>query len=399
MKLFVFLLFSALSFAQEIPNTEVYLFDIKNDNGKIQIENGINISKNSGYDNQPSFFSDDLILFAGNRQGQTDIETYSIKSTSLGWFNKSTPTPGGEYSPQRIPNSDNIAAVRLDTSGLQKLYKYDSKSKNSDVLLPDLKVGYFAFYDENQLISAVLNGNSMDLVYSNTQTKKDSLLVSNVGRSIHKVPDSKSVSYTVVNEDGNMDLYLLDFNDNLNSYFICELPIGIQDYTWLNENQILLGSRDKLYIYDTLGITEWTEIASLEDYGLNNITRLAVNPSETKLALVAESLEKSPEEIVQQQLEAYNSRDIDAFIATYSDTIKIYDFPEKLSSEGKEAMRENYKSFFEQTEDLNCEIKNRIVIGNKVIDEEYVTVNGNSFSAVAIYEIENGKIAKVTFVR
>ncbi len=397
MKLFVFLLVSALSFAQEIPNTEVYLFEIKNENRKVQIENGINISKNSGYDNQPSFFSDEVIVFAGNREDQTDIATYSIKSAALGWFTKST--PGGEYSPQRIPNSKNLAAVRLDTSGLQRLYKYDGNSRNSDVLLPNLKVGYFAFYDENQLISAVLNGNTMDLVYSNIQTKKDSLLVSNVGRSIHKVPNSTSVSYTVVNENKNMDLYLLDFSDNLNSYFICELPIGIQDYTWLDENQILLGSRDKLYLYDTLGITEWTEIASLKDYNINNITRLAVNPSETKLALVGESLEKSPEEIVQQQLVAYNSRDIDAFMATYSDNIRLYDFPEKLSSEGKEAMREGYKSFFEQTEDLHCEIKNRIVIGNKVIDEEYITANGNSFSAVAIYEIENGKIAKVTFVR
>jgi hypothetical protein len=40
-----------------------------------------------------------------------------------------------------------------------------------------------------------------------------------------------------------------------------------------------------------------------------------------------------------------------------------------------------------------------MVIGNKVIDEEYITANGNHFSAIAIYEIENGKIAKVTFIR
>jgi hypothetical protein len=48
---------------------------------------------------------------------------------------------------------------------------------------------------------------------------------------------------------------------------------------------------------------------------------------------------------------------------------------------------------------LNCEIKNRIIIGNKVIDEEYITANGQNFSAVAIYEVQNGKIAKVTFIQ
>ena len=35
-------------------------------------------------------------------------------------------------------------------------------------------------------------------------------------------------------------------------------------------------------------------------------------------------------------------------------------------------MRKGYASFFENTPDLNCEIKNRIIIGNKVIDEEYL---------------------------
>ena len=43
-------------------------------------------------------------------------------------------------------------------------------------------------------------------------------------------------------------------------------------------------------------------------------------------------------------------------------------------------------------------MKNRIVIGNKVIDKEYITANGDTFSAVAIYEVANGKIAKVTFI-
>ncbi|UWX53709.1 hypothetical protein NYZ99_11155 [Maribacter litopenaei] len=62
-------------------------------------------------------------------------------------------------------------------------------------------------------------------------------------------------------------------------------------------------------------------------------------------------------------------------------------------------MRKGYDGFFKSTSDLHCEIKNRMIIGNKVIDEEEVTANGNTFSAVAIYEVENGKIAKVTFVR
>lgn len=109
--------------------------------------------------------------------------------------------------------------------------------------------------------------------------------------------------------------------------------------------------------------------------------------------------QQGPEIIVQKQLDAYNARDIDAFMATYTEDIELYNFPNELRSEGQEAMRKSYAGFFEATPDLHCEIRNRIIIGNTVIDEEYLTVNGKHFSAVAIYEVEGEKIAKVTFLR
>ncbi|PQB05987.1 hypothetical protein BST85_06655 [Aureitalea marina] len=105
------------------------------------------------------------------------------------------------------------------------------------------------------------------------------------------------------------------------------------------------------------------------------------------------------EQIVQQQLDAYNNRDIDGFMATYSDDIALYNFPDQLMGEGQESMRKQYAGFFDSTPDLHCEIQKRIVIGNRVIDHELVTANGQQFTAVAIYEVENGKIVKVTFLR
>jgi hypothetical protein len=109
--------------------------------------------------------------------------------------------------------------------------------------------------------------------------------------------------------------------------------------------------------------------------------------------------ESNPESVVQEQVDAYNKRDIDAFMATYTDDVKLYNFPKNLTTDGPEEMRKGYTEFFTSTPDLHCEIKNRIVIGNKVIDEEEVTANGNTFSAVAIYEVQNGKITKVTFLK
>lgn len=107
--------------------------------------------------------------------------------------------------------------------------------------------------------------------------------------------------------------------------------------------------------------------------------------------------EKTPEQIVQEQVEAYNSRDIEAFLSFYSEDVKLYTYPNKLDSDGKAAMREGYASFFKNAKVLNCKITKRIVTKNIVIDEEDIQYNDRKFGGVAIYEVENGKIVKVTF--
>ncbi len=116
-------------------------------------------------------------------------------------------------------------------------------------------------------------------------------------------------------------------------------------------------------------------------------------------AMQTDTLKETPEQLVQRQLEAYNSRDLKAFLATYSEDIILNDLPEKLICSGMEALRNKYKIMFENTPDLFCEIKKRIVLGNKVIDHEYVLKNGKYISVVAVYEINNALITKVTFIR
>lgn len=107
----------------------------------------------------------------------------------------------------------------------------------------------------------------------------------------------------------------------------------------------------------------------------------------------------APENIVQEQVEAYNNKDIDAFLATYSDDIEIYNFPNTLNMKGKVEMREVYEDMFKRINVLHCEIKKRIIINDKVIDHEFVKFDENFSSVVAIYEVKNNKIIKVTFVR
>ena len=116
---------------------------------------------------------------------------------------------------------------------------------------------------------------------------------------------------------------------------------------------------------------------------------------------VKELLAYSPEDLAQKQLNAYNARNLEAFLDCYSDSITIYNFPDGFLAKGKEAMRNMYGPMFESTPTLHCELVNRIVVGNRVIDEELVEGFGGTerFHAVAIYEIEDGLIQTVHFLQ
>lgn len=105
-------------------------------------------------------------------------------------------------------------------------------------------------------------------------------------------------------------------------------------------------------------------------------------------------------QIVQRQLNAYNERNIDAFLETYSDDAELYIFPDSLMSKGKDAMRKKYATVFEKYPDLHCEIKTRIVQGNTVIDKEYVTATGRKpLEGTVVYKIKNDKINQVYFIK
>ncbi|MBL7723927.1 MAG: amidohydrolase family protein [Chitinophagaceae bacterium] len=132
---------------------------------------------------------------------------------------------------------------------------------------------------------------------------------------------------------------------------------------------------------------------------LKNLNSIELVFKNGKKLLVDSIVKESPEAIVQRQLNAYNARDIDAFMDTYSDDVELYNFPNTLTEKGKVAMRKGYEGFFKNVTNLYCEIEKRIVIGNKIIDHEKVRAGTQTLRAVAIYEVENGKIKKVTFIQ
>ena len=80
----------------------------------------------------------------------------------------------------------------------------------------------------------------------------------------------------------------------------------------------------------------------------------------------------SPERIVQRQLDAYNDRDIDAFMRLWCDDAEIFEHPSKLVAKGSAEVRERHLLRFKEP-NLHGELLQRMVMGQTVVDHERVT--------------------------
>ena len=388
------LLFSLLnSFAQ--PNTDVFLFDLVEQNSNFKLSNQKDISNNDGYDNQPSFLDANTIVFSSTRNGQTDILKYTISDRTNFWINDND--EGSEYSPLKIPNSNAVSAIQLDKDGTQTLNKYNLKNGKQSVLIDDIVIGYQVWYDKNTLVSSVLDGEGLSLTVSNIKTKKHKTIQPKIGRSLHNIPNSDLVSY-ISKTIEDWEIRSLNPKTGKTKSIINTIKEA-EDICWSPNGTILMGKNDAIYKFNPNTDKDWVKVTSIRDFNIKNISRLSISPDGNKLALVAENgKSETPSELVQRQVEAYNKRDLDAFMATYSNDVKIYFFNGDVRFKDKKAMRERFETYFKNTPDLHCEIKNRITITNKVIDKEYILANGKYRNAVAVYEVEDGLIQKVTFI-
>lgn len=282
---FLMLFVSALTFSQEA--TEIYLFDLVKSDSTFIISNPKNISLNEGYDNQPSFTEDGTaILFSSSRKGQTDIARYDILGDYRNWI---TNTDANEYSPTSYPNKKKyFTCVRLEQDGEQLLYKYSYKKKEPVVLIPNLKVGYYVWFNNKSLVSFVL-GEIETLQVSNFKFKIKYPIQENIGRSINKVPSSISFGNELISFISKShevsEIYIINPVSSETKYLVDAIE-GSEDFTWTLDGTILMGKDNKIFKFKTGEDKNWSPIVIESELPIQNITRLVVSPDGKKIAIV-----------------------------------------------------------------------------------------------------------------
>jgi len=109
----------------------------------------------------------------------------------------------------------------------------------------------------------------------------------------------------------------------------------------------------------------------------------------------------TPFDVAEAQLEAYNAQDLDAHCACFADDIVVADLNGAVTISGIAAYRAKYQQVFADFPQNHAELRNRIVVGNVVIDHERVTrkPGGDAFEVAAIYTVSDAKIVRVDFVK
>ncbi|MFC1477639.1 hypothetical protein ACFL6L_04130 [candidate division KSB1 bacterium] len=292
--------------SQSPLSTDIFLADMKFENGEPIFSNVENITNRDGYDNEP-FFSIDgkLILYTSIREDkQADTYSYDMENKTISCVNL---TPDvSEYFPREYRGSTGYAVLREESDGTRHVVgmRYDD-SKTVGYNKPDItNVGSFiyvkgdihAFYilpnteTDKQSILQILNYRvqELDTIAENVGNCLYTSKMSGMGEFyfIHKMSENNWLIKKCIFKSHPDPMRIMSYSYEPETV-VPTLP-GKEYFCALTGGVLIAGSGSKLYAFNPQTDTEWREIADLSADGIKEITRLAVNhPDDNTIAIVS----------------------------------------------------------------------------------------------------------------
>jgi len=288
----VLLPFSCLAFST-IANTDVYIADIKMNNGKYKLEQVKNITARSGYDNQPNFAPDNSGLYytamyqITDKKFQTDTMFYRFADEET--RNVSQTWDTSEYSPTPFNQGKSLSFIKVETDGTQRLWSMTVNDAQQRILNEDIKpVGYHAWGENDELALFVL-GEPMTLQYIKKPSQKAGETVAgNIGRSIRYNASHQKFSYSF----GDKQQTLATFDPKSGkTTSLLTLPKDAEYYTWLDDQRVLSAEGNKIMVWNYQSgnpTAHWRLFADVSQHCETKVSRLAVNNTATKIAFVCD---------------------------------------------------------------------------------------------------------------
>ncbi|MES2900308.1 MAG: hypothetical protein V4723_11305 [Pseudomonadota bacterium] len=285
------------------PESEVFLADL--DLASATVSGVKNISRNKGYDNQPSFTPDArAVWFVSDRTGTPDVFRYDIASAQTVQV---TATREAEFSPTPLPDRAGFSATHVaapDQKGeayteSQQLWRYSVDGKPLMPVLKMGRIGYHAWLDGSKVALFIVGSEARkldnSLVLADVVTGATTTLATKVGRSLGRTPDGKRISFVDKRDNANWVVVAMGPGDSRPTLLVAtpKGPAGeaeserSEDYAWLPDGGLLMAKDGRLMRWDGKPGSALSEFAVLKDLD-GPVKRLAVSRDGKRLAFVVQ---------------------------------------------------------------------------------------------------------------
>jgi Tol biopolymer transport system component len=272
------------------PGTDIYLVPLPAGVASMKSAKPAPLSVAPGYDNQPMFSADGgRVLFAANRDGK-QIDIYAFDRAS-GRTTQLTQTAENENSPTFVPAgigaAGGFSVVQTEPDRSQRLWRFDAAGKNPQLVLADVKpVGYHAWVEPDHLVMFIL-GQPATLQVARVATGKAEIVATDIGRSLHRVPGTRKVSFVQRESPTAFTIKEIDVDSRQITPLVATVAgSSDRDYAWMPDGKTVLMSAGTKVFSWTRGAAGWTEAFDAAAFQLGAISRLNVSPKGDAVALV-----------------------------------------------------------------------------------------------------------------
>jgi dipeptidyl aminopeptidase/acylaminoacyl peptidase len=263
------------------------LVDItESEDGAVILSNPVNITAREGYDNQPAFTPDSKsVLYTSSRDGQTDIYEYNLISKS---FTQLTNTPESEYSPGIMPDGLNISVVKVEKDSAQRLWKFPLKGGEQSVIMKDIdSVGYYTWINKDSVALFVL-GAPPTLQMADIHSQKIDIISKDIGKGMQMYMPNNCLFFVSYDTTAGQrqGIYVFCYGSKSGVAYYHPLA-GANDFFCVSKVGLMMGEGSIVYREFKDFESPWVTLSNLNNWGITNISRIAISPDGKKAAIVS----------------------------------------------------------------------------------------------------------------
>jgi hypothetical protein len=357
-RLLLFVILASFPLRAQILTTEVWIGDLDLREGRFEVSGLSNISNKPGYDNQPAFFPDGSGLYYTTQAldlSDTGLGVHAVKYDLL--TGAATPLPSAlGFSP--TPTAD---ARRLTTLREGSVWLYDAAGREIGRLTETNTAGYYTRFDDRTWV-LFMNEPERRIVIYDAKSKKLQSVATGAVTAPYRIPGQRAVTFVAdepFTPQPSSDapraarvLRRLDLRGGkVTTLATIPFPSGGQ-HVWTSRGTILMASGPRIFEWSPSRPDVWLPIYTADHPDLQGITRIALSPTEDRIALV--SVPRG-ETVIRESRDASNralaSRN-PAGVVTLFTSNGLVVAADGTRREGREAIAEELAGRFAQFDDL-----------------------------------------------